>query len=137
MNLVMASTPVQIVMCGFGVAEGVGVMRAHAIAMFAPGFITGRLVERFGAARIVCAGGLLCLGCPALSVSVAGYALFVSALVLLGLGWNMMFTGATALLAGAHGPAERMRAQAANDGLVSAAVACAAFGSGLLHSAAG
>jgi MFS family permease len=113
------------------------VMRAHAVAMFAPGFLTGLLVERFGAARVVCAGGLLCLGCAALSASGSGYPSFVSALVLLGLGWNFMFTGATALLAGAHDPAERVRAQAANDAMVSGAVACTAFGSGLLHGAAG
>jgi MFS family permease len=137
MNLVMASTPVQMVLCGFGVGDGLGMMRAHAIAMFAPGFVSGLLVERWGAPRVVCAGGLLCFGFAALSVGGAGYPSFLSALVLLGLGWNLMFTGATALLAGAHAPADRVRAQAANDALVSGAVACTAFGSGALHSAAG
>jgi MFS family permease len=137
MNLVMASAPVQMALCGFGVADGLGVMRAHAVAMFAPGFATGLLVERFGAARVVCAGGLLCFGSAALSAGGAGHPSFLSALALLGLGWNLMFTGATALLAGAHGSADRVRAQAANDALVSGAVACTAFGSGLLHGAAG
>jgi MFS family permease len=137
MNLVMASTPVQMMLCGFGVGDSTSVIRAHAVAMFAPGFFTGLLIERCGAARVVCAGGLLCFGCVALSLHGAAYLSFLAALALLGLGWNLMFTGATALLAGAHGAAERVRAQAANDVLVSGTVACTAFGSGVLQSSAG
>jgi hypothetical protein len=60
---------------------------------------------------------------------------FTAGLALLGLGWNLMFTGATVLLARAHNTHERLHAQAAND--VLRVGACAALGSGALHNAAG
>ena len=137
MHLVMASSSVQMVLCGFGADATANVLRFHSLAMFAPGLLTGRLIERFGARLVICAGGMLCLGCMAFSVGSTAYPSFFGAMVLLGLGWNGMFTGATALLAQAHAPGERMRAQAANDMLLSGTVACAFFGSGALHGTAG
>jgi MFS family permease len=137
MNLVMTSTPVQMMLCGFGAADSADVIRAHAIAMYAPGFLTGRLIGRYGPHRVVCTGGFLNLGCAAVSLSGSTLFSFTAGLVLLGLGWNLMFTGATALLARAHNTAERLQAQAANDLLLFGSVACAALGSGALHNAAG
>lgn len=137
MHLVMASSTVQMAVCGFGAEATANVTRFHALAMFAPGLLTGRLIERFGPRPVICGGAVLFLGCAALSASGLAYPSYFGALLLLGLGWNGMFTGATALLAQAHAPGERMRAQAANDVLVSGAVACAAFGSGVLHGAVG
>jgi MFS family permease len=99
--------------------------------MFAPGFFTGRLVERFGPERVICSGGLLDIGCAMLSLGGSAFPSFMGALALLGLGWNLMFTGATALLARAHGPAERIRVQAANDFFVFGAAACSTLGSGV------
>ena len=138
MSLVMAGVPVRMVLCGFGAGDGAAVLGLHGVAVFAPGLVAGRLVEQFGARRMVCAGGLLSVGCAALSLGGGpAYPSFAAALALLGLGWNLMVTGATALLARAHGPDERMRAQAANDFLVFGAVACASLGSGLLQGTAG
>ncbi len=137
MNLVMTSTPLQMMMCGFGVDDSTDVIRAHAIAMFAPGFFTGRLIQRFGPHRVICVGGVLTIGCAAVSLAGSAYADFIVALMLLGLGWNFMFVGATALLATAHDAVERVRAQAANDFLVFGTVAITSFSSGALHSHAG
>jgi MFS family permease len=137
MNLIMTSTPVQMMLCGFAAGDSADVIRAHAIAMYAPGPLTGALITRHGPHRVICTGGLLSIACAALSLAGSTYLTFTGALVLLGLGWNLTFTGATALLARAHNSAERLRAQAANDCLVFGSVACAALGSGALHSLAG
>ena len=65
MNLVMASTPLQMLFCGFGVNASADVIRAHSIAMFLPGFVTGRLIQRFGAHPIICIGAVLTSLCVA------------------------------------------------------------------------
>jgi MFS family permease len=101
--------------------------------MFAPGFFTGRLIQRFGVHRMIMAGGVLCLGCAALSLADPTQGHFMLALGLLGLGWNFMFVGATTLLSTAHDPAERVRAQAANDFIVFTTVTVTAFTSGALE----
>src|SRR5580692_6098586 len=89
MNLVMASTPLQMLLCGFGVGASADVIRAHSIAMFAPGFVTGRLIQRFGVHAIIMIGGLLTLGCAAVNVAYAPVmTTFMAALILLGIGWN-------------------------------------------------
>ena len=137
MNLIMAATPLQMMLCGYGVNDSTDVIRWHAIAMFAPGFVTGRLIQRFGPHSVICAGGVLTIGCAALSLSGSAYVSFVVALMLLGTGWNFMFVGATALLSTAHDALERVRAQAANDFIVFATVAITSFSSGALHSHVG
>ena len=137
MNLIMAATPIQMMLCGFGVDDSTDVIRAHSIAMFAPGFVTGRLIARFGPHRVICAGGVLCVGCAALSLGGSAYLNFTVALCLLGTGWNFMFVGATALLATAHDAVERVRAQAANDFTVFGTVTATSFTSGALLNSAG
>ncbi|WP_240790984.1 MFS transporter [Roseomonas sp. AR75] len=137
MNLLMVSTPLEMMACGFGIAASATVIQAHALAMFAPGFVTGRLIGRFGARRIIVAGTLLNIACVLVAITGISFLHFTSSLVLLGLGWNFMFTGATTLLAESHSPAERLRAQAANDFIVFGTVACTAIGSGFVHAAFG
>jgi MFS family permease len=137
MNLLMTSTPLEMMLCGFGISASATVIQAHAVAMFAPGFVTGRLIGRFGARPVILAGVLLNAGCVGFALMGKEFAHFTVALVALGVGWNFMFTGATTLLAEAHSPAERVRAQTANDFIVFGTVACTAFGSGLLHAMSG
>ncbi|WP_367614840.1 MFS transporter [Plastoroseomonas arctica] len=137
MNLVMTSTPIEMMFCGFGVDASATIIQIHALAMFAPGFFTGRLIQRFGVRTIIVAGAVLTAGCVVANVAGASFAHFGVALALLGLGWNFMFVGATALLATSHAPEERVRAQAANDFIVFGTVACTAFLSGALHAQAG
>ncbi len=137
MNLLMTSTPLEMMLCGFQVGASATVIQVHALSMYGPGFFTGRLIQRFGARRIVVAGVLLNMACIAIGISGRSYGHFLVALGLLGLGWNFMFVGATTLLGAAHAPEERVRAQAANDLLVFGTVASTAFLSGALHDRAG
>ncbi len=137
MNLLMAATPLQMMLCGFTANDSTDVIRLHALAMFAPGFITGRLIQRFGVHRIIITGGLLTLGCAAFSLAAPLFLSFAVALMLLGVGWNFMFVGATTLLATAHAPEERVRAQVTNDFIIFGTVAITSFSSGVLHATVG
>ncbi|MCY4151870.1 MAG: MFS transporter [Aestuariivita sp.] len=130
MNLVMTSTPLAIVACGFAVSDASNVVTAHVLAMFGPSFFTGHLIGRYGAEKIV-AAGVLILGGAGL-VALAGVALgnFFGALVLLGIGWNFGFIGSTAMLATAHSPDERGFVQGMNDLIVFGGVTVASLASG-------
>ncbi len=134
MNLMMTSTPLAIVGCGFTTGNAADVVSAHVIAMFAPSFITGHLIARFGVTRIV-GTGLFCLALAG-AVALTGVELtqFFAALILLGIGWNFGFIGATAMLTAAIKPAERGRAQGMNDFFVYGCVTLASLASGVLMS---
>ncbi len=137
MNLVMTSTPLAVVGCGFGVGAASDIVSAHVIAMFAPSFFTGHLIARFGTSRIV-AAGLVLLGLAGL-VALAGVTLwnFYGALILLGLGWNFGFIGATNMLASNHSSEERGSVQGLNDAIVFGCVTIASLSSGgLMNSVA-
>lgn len=134
MVFLMTAAPMAMVGCGHSVGEAALGIQWHVLAMFAPSFVTGRLMARFGKHRIT-ALGLVLIACAGL-LALAGLDLmhFWGALVLLGVGWNFGFIGATALLAECHSPAERAKVQALNDFLVFGTMALASFGSGqLLH----
>ncbi|WP_158930681.1 MFS transporter [Acidisphaera sp. S103] len=138
MNLVMASTPLQIMLCGFGVGDSADVIRAHSIAMFLPGFFTGRLIQRFGVHRIIMIGGLLTLGCVAVNTyELPLVATFMVALALLGVGWNFMFVGGTTLLTTSHSAEERVRVQTTHDFIVFGSVAITALSSGAIQATLG
>ncbi|TNC68065.1 MFS transporter [Rubellimicrobium roseum] len=137
MNLVMTSTPLAVVGCGFTAGNAADVISAHVLAMFVPSFFTGHLIARFGAQRIVMAG--LAILAVAGLVGLSGVQLghFFVTLVLLGLGWNFGFIGATAMLTAAHSPAERGRVQGMNDSIVMGCVTLASLASGGLMNCAG
>ncbi|WP_372835252.1 MFS transporter [Puniceibacterium confluentis] len=137
MNLVMTSTPLAVVGCGFDKSDAADVVTGHVLAMFAPSFFTGHLIARFGVERIL-ATGLLILGAAGV-VALNGVQLenFFVALVLLGLGWNFGFIGATTMLASAHAPHERGRIQGLNDLLVFGGVTLASLASGGLMNCSG
>ncbi len=137
MNLVMTSTPLAVVGCGFEKSSAADVVSAHVLAMYVPSFFTGHLIARFGVEKIV-AAGLLILGAAGI-VALEGVDLnnFFIALVLLGVGWNFGFIGATAMLAGAHEPHERGRMQGLNDLLVFGGVTFASLASGGLMNCSG
>jgi MFS family permease len=138
MNLIMASTPLQMLLCGFGVAASADVIRAHSIAMFAPGFFSGRLIQKFGVHQIIMTGGLLTLGCVAVNVYEPPlFTTFMIALALLGVGWNFMFVGGTTLLTTAYAPEERVRVQATHDFIVFGSVAMTALTSGAVQATQG
>ncbi|WP_428490810.1 MFS transporter [Rhodopila sp.] len=138
MILVMASTPLQMLMCGLGVGASADVIRVHSIAMYLPGFVTGRLIQKFGVHQIIIAGGVLTLGCVAVNVYQPPLlATFMIALGLLGLGWNFMFVGGTTILTTAYAPEERVRVQATHDFIVFGSVALTAVTSGAVQATAG
>lgn len=133
MALVMTATPLAMVACGFGFPDAAFVIQWHALGMFAPSFVTGRLINRFGVLNVMATGAALMLACIAVNLSGITMVHFWSALVLLGLGWNFLFIGATTLLTEAYAPAERAKSQALNDFAVFTAVAAASFFSGAVQ----
>jgi MFS family permease len=138
MNLVMASTPLQMLLCGFDVGASADVIRAHSVAMFLPGFVTGRLIQRCGVHWIIAVGGALTLSCVVVNLFEPPlFSTFMLALALLGVGWNFMFVGGTTLLTSAYAPAERVRVQATHDFIVFGGVAMTAVTSGIVEALAG
>ncbi len=137
MNLVMTSTPLAVLGCGFTSNNANDIVSMHVLAMYIPSFFTGHLIVRFGVTRII-TSGLLILGAAGV-VALSGVALgnFFVALVLLGIGWNFGFIGATALLSSAHEPHERGRAQGLNDTMVFGCVTLASIASGGLMNCTG
>jgi MFS family permease len=132
MNLVMTSAPVAMLDCNHSVTDATLGLQWHVVGMYAPSFFTGALIARFGTNRI--AGiGLAIIATGAL-VAVAGISVwhFWGALVLLGIGWNFAFVGATALVTQCHRPNERNKVQAVNDFLVFGSMAIGSFASGKL-----
>jgi hypothetical protein len=137
MNLVMTSTPLAVVGCGFTTGNAADVVAAHVVAMYGPSFFTGHLIARFGTARVISAG-LAALALAGL-VALAGTTLphFFGALVLLGIGWNFGFIGATTMLTANHAPEERGTVQGLNDSLVFGLVTVGSLSSGgLMNSVA-
>jgi MFS family permease len=137
MNLLMTATPLAMGFCGHPYSAAATVISSHVIAMFAPSFVTGSLIKRFGVLRIVLAGVVMLFGCVAVALSGQLIAHFWVALVLLGLGWNFTYIGGTTLLTEAYRPSERAKAQGANEMTIFTVQAISAFSSGVLVNAAG
>jgi MFS family permease len=132
MNLLMASTPIAMQMCKLPFSDAALVLEWHVIGMFAPGFFTGHLIARFGALPIMAVGVLLNLACIAIALSGVDLHNFLAALLLLGVGWNFLFTGSTSLALKAYRPEEKDRAQGALNFFQFATLAATSFGSGAL-----
>ena len=137
MNLVMTSTPLAVVGCGFTTNDANDIVSAHVLAMFAPSFFTGHLIARYGVERIMGLGILILAGAGVVALSGVTLANFFVALVLLGLGWNFGFIGATTLLSSAHSPNERGAVQGMNDMIVYGMVTVASLSSGGLMNCSG
>lgn len=132
MNLLMAATPLAMQVCGFAFDASALVLEWHVIGMFAPGFVTGHLIKRFGVLSIMGIGVLLNFACVAVALSGVELHHFGIALFMLGVGWNFLFTGGTALAMTAYRPEEKDRAQAAINFCVFATLALSSFSSGVL-----
>jgi MFS family permease len=132
MSLVMTATPLAMIGCGLSETDAALGIQWHVLAMFGPSFFTGSLIARFGRERIVSIGLALLAGCAVVALMGLELAHFWTALVLLGLGWNFGFIGATAMLTDTYRPEERNLVQAVNDFLVFGFVAAASFSSGAL-----
>ena len=132
MNLLMTATPLAMSVCGHPYAAAATVISSHVVGMFAPSFVTGSMIKRFGVLNVMLAGvavNLVCIGVALAGVEVAN---FWWALVLLGVGWNLLYIGATALLTETYHPPEKAKAQGANDLFILATMATSSFTSGMI-----
>jgi predicted MFS family arabinose efflux permease len=132
MNLVMTSAPLAMVMCNHSITDATLGLQWHVLGMYAPSFITGALINRFGLERITGLGFALII--VAAGIGIAGISLwhFWIGLALLGVGWNFAFIGATTMVTHCHRPNERNKVQAFNDFLVFGSMAIGSFSSGQL-----
>jgi MFS family permease len=132
MNLLMAATPLAMQQCSLPFSDVALVLEWHVIGMFAPGFVTGHLIKRFGVLPIMGVGVVLNAVCIAIALSGVDLHQFLIALFLLGVGWNFLFTGSTTLSLQTYTPQEKDRAQGALNFFVFATTAVSSFASGVL-----
>lgn len=132
MSLLMTATPLAM-MQQHEFSDVAFVIEWHVLGMFAPSFFTGRLIERFGARRVVVTGALAFMACIAINLSGTTVTHYWLALVLLGVGWNFMFIGGTSLLTETYSESEKAKAQAFNDFVVFSSVTLASLGAGALQ----
>lgn len=137
MNLVMTSTPLAVVGCGFEQSDAANVVTGHVLAMFAPSFITGHLIARFGVEKIMAIGLVILLAAGFVALQGIELGNFYVALILLGFGWNFGFIGATNMLTESHETHERGKMQGLNDFLVFGGVTVASLASGGLMNCSG
>ena len=133
MSFIMTATPISMhVMDGHGEFATARVIQVHLLAMYLPSLASGWIIARFGDRAVIAAGSVLMIACITIA-AFAGHAVlhYGSALLLLGVGWNLMFIAATTLLTTTYRPHERMQAQTLNDFLVFGAQATASLLAGL------
>ena len=137
MNFLMTSTPIAMGVCGHPYGDAAFVISSHVIGMFAPSFFTGGLIKRFGTIQVMLAGAALNVVCIGVALAGLEVANFWWALVLLGVGWNFLYIGATTLLTETYRPEERAKAQGANETAIFAMMALSSFSSGMIVTNAG
>jgi MFS family permease len=137
MNIVMTSAPLAMRMCGLPQADSNFAIQWHIVGMYLPSFFTGALVARFGPRRIVATGFLLIIVAASTGIGGTSNLHFIADLVLLGVGWNFGFVGASAMVLETHRPEERTKVQAFNDFLVFGTMAIGSFSSGALLTSEG
>jgi len=132
MNLLMTATPLAMGFCGHPYGAAATVITGHVVAMFAPSFFTGTLIQRFGVLNVILAGVTAMFACVAIALAGQQIPNFIVALVLLGLGWNFMYIGGTTLLTETYTPAEKAKAQGFNEVVVFSVQGMSALFSGVL-----
>jgi MFS family permease len=137
MNLLMTATPIAMSFCSHPFGAAALVIQWHVVGMYAPGFVTGTLIRRYGVLNVILAGIVLVAGCVAVALNGNTIPHFLIALALLGVGWNFMYTGGTTLLTESYAPAEKARTQGANDFIVFATMGVSSLASGAMVSMAG
>ena len=137
MNMVMTAAPLAMKMCGLSLSQSNLGIQWHILGMYAPSFFTGSLIGRFGAKRVVALG--LALEVLAALVDLAGITVthFWTGLIMLGVGWNFGFIGASAMVVAAHRPEERTKVQSFNDFVVFGTMAVGSFASGQMLAGGG
>ncbi len=134
MNLLMTATPLAMDACRHPFSDAAFVIQWHVVGMFAPSFVTGSLIRRFGLPSVMLTGVMLNFVCVAIALSGAEVMHFWAAMVMLGIGWNFMFIGATVLLTESHTPAERAKVQGVNDAAIFLTMVVSSLSAGALFS---
>ncbi len=137
MSFVMTGAPLAMVGCGFTPDEATLGISWHVMAMFAPSFFTGRLIARFGKEKVIATGLVLLIGCGIVALSGIALWQFWTALILLGVGWNFGFIGATAMVSETYTSAEKNSVQGLHDLLLFGSVAFASLMSGQVYNSWG
>lgn len=137
MSFLMTVTPLAMIACGFTYSDSTYVIQAHILGMYAPAFVTGHLISRYGVNNILIAGCILCGASIVIHLSGIGFLNFLSGLVLVGIGWNFLFTGGTTLLTQTYTPAEKAKVQGLNDFFIWGTISVGAVTSGAVHSSVG
>lgn len=137
MNLLMAATPLAMQQCGLPFSDAALVLEWHVLGMFVPAFFTGHLIQRFGVLPVMTVGAVLNFACVAVALSGVELDQFLWALLLLGVGWNFLYTGGTTLLTTTYRPQEKNKAQGAMDFCVFSTMALSSFASGALVTTSG
>lgn len=137
MNFLMTATPLAMVACQHPFSDAAFVIQWHIVGMFAPSFVTGTLIQRYGLMKIMMIGVALNFTCVAIALSGIAVMHFWFALILLGVGWNFMYVGATTLLTASHTPAERAKVQGVNDAAIFCTMVVSSLSSGALFSQQG
>jgi predicted MFS family arabinose efflux permease len=137
MIFLMIPTPLAMIGCGFSEETAGDVIRWHIVAMFAPSFFTGFLIKRYGSQTIAVSGLAMTIAAALAAAAGLSSAHFYGALIVLGLGWNFSFIGATTMLAGAVGEAEKAAVQGLNDTMIALVSTVCAFAAGLVISGLG
>ena len=137
MNLLMAATPIAMAQCAHPFSSAALVLEWHVLAMVVPSFFTGKLIQRWGVLPVMTLGLLLSIGCVAFALSGEDLNHFLGALVVLGLGWNFLYIGGSALATQTWAPEEKTRVQAALDFCVYATMTLSSFSSGALVTTGG
>lgn len=137
MNLIMTSSPLAVVGCGFTAQDAGNIVSAHVIAMYLPSFFTGHIIARLGCEKVIAIGLAILALAGATAMTGVDLGHFYATLILLGIGWNFGFIGATSMLTNAQRPEERGRLQGLNDFIVFGGVFLASLSSGGLMNCSG
>lgn len=138
MTFMMTGAPLAMVVgCGFSSELATLGIQWHVIAMFAPSFFAGMIISRFGAEKVVALGLVILMACAVVAHMGVELWNFWAALVLLGIGWNFGFIGATSIVASSYRPAEADKVQGFHDIVLFGTVALSSFSSGKVFSAYG
>lgn len=137
MSFLMTVTPIAMGVCGFTFSDSSYVIQAHILGMYAPAFVTGHLINRFGVNNILIAGSVLCGASIVIHLSGIGFVNFLFGLVLVGVGWNFLFTGGTTLLTQTYTPAEKAKVQGLNDFFIWGTISIGAVTSGAVQHSVG
>jgi len=134
MTFLMTATPLQIVnVSKLGDAANATVIQWHVIAMFAPSFVTGALIRRFGVEKVMASGLLLYLAAVLFLLNGSGFWNYFTVLVLVGFGWNTLYVGGSSIVAAVAEPDERPKVQGITDFIITCTVAIASLSAGAMH----